>query len=175
MARASMGRLAGLTRKNAKKSKAARHQPGPFRVGRSRTGLGLFATQPIRTGKFIIEYWGKLVRWNDDPNLQSKYLFDLNKRWAIDGAPRANTARYINHSCKPNAEPYGVKRKIKIYARRTIQPGEEITYDYGREYFDEFLRPIGCRCEACRNGGGRTNPPKRKRRTRRAGAKRGKR
>jgi hypothetical protein len=166
-----------LPSKNAKKSKAAppRHQHGPFRVGRSRTGLGLYATEPIRTGKFIIEYWGKLVRWNDDPNLQSKYLFDLNKRWAIDGAPRRNTARYINHSCKPNAEPYGVKGKIKIYARRTIQPDEEITYDYGKEYFDEFLRPIGCKCEACRNGGGRMNPRKRKRPAGPAGKKRAKR
>ena len=161
----------------ARKSKAARprHQAGPFRVGRSRTGLGLYATEPIRTGKFIIEYWGPLVRWDDVDNLQSKYLFDLNKRWAIDGAPRANTARYINHSCKPNAVPYGVKGKIKIYARRMIQPGEEITYDYGKEYFDEFLKPIGCKCDACRDGGGRTHPPRRKRRVRRLGKKRGRR
>jgi hypothetical protein len=167
------GRLPGLTTKHASKSKPAgpRHQRGPFRVGRSRTGLGLYATEPIRKGKFIIEYWGKLVRWNDVDNLQSKYLFDLNKRWAIDGAPRRNTARYINHSCKPNAVPYGVKGKIKIYARRNIEPGEEITYDYGKEYFDEFLAPIGCKCEACRAGGGRTNPPKRKRRAK-TGAKR---
>jgi hypothetical protein len=164
-----------LTSTQASKSKPARprHTRGPFRVGRSRTGLGLYATEPIRTGKFIIEYFGKLVRWDDIDNLQSKYLFDLNKRWAIDGAPRRNTARYINHSCKPNAVPYGVKGKIKIYARRTIQPGEEITYDYGKEYFDEFLKPIGCACEACRNGGGRTNPPKRKRKARRAGKARG--
>ena len=127
----------------------------------------------IRTGKFIIEYWGKLVLWDDVDNLQNKYLFDLNTRWAIDGAPRRNTARYINHSCKPNAEPYGVKGKIKIYAKRTIQPGEEITYDYGKEYFDEFLAPIGCKCKACRDGGGRTNPRKRRRRAGRAGKKRG--
>jgi hypothetical protein len=162
-----------LTTKHATKSRRTgpRHQRGPFRVGRSRTGLGLYATEPIRKGKFIIEYFGKLVRWNDVDNLQSKYLFDLNKRWAIDGAPRRNTARYINHSCKPNAVPYGVKGKIKIYARRGIEPGEEITYDYGKEYFDEFLAPIGCKCEACRAGGGRTNPPKRKPRAKN-GAKR---
>jgi SET domain-containing protein len=141
-----------LTRKNARKSNGgirSRHQPGPFRVGRSRTGLGLFAEAPIRKGKFIIEYWGKRVRWNDVENLQSKYLFDLNTRWAIDGADRRNTARYINHSCQPNAIPYEVKGKIKIYAKKTIQPGDEITYDYGKEYFDEFLAKNGCRCPAC--------------------------
>lgn len=145
-------RLSHLIMKIGKKSKAAatrRHQLGPFRVKRSRTGLGLFAEEPIRKGKFIIEYWGKLVRWNDVENLQSKYLFDLNKRWAIDGADRRNTARYVNHSCKPNAEPYEMRGKIKIYARRNIKPGEEITYDYGKEYFDEFLAPVGCRCASC--------------------------
>ena len=75
----------------------------------------------------------------------------MNTRWAIDGSPRRNTARYINHSYKPNAVPYGVGRKIKIYAKRTIQPGEEITYDYGKEYFDQILAPIGCKCVACRD------------------------
>lgn len=139
-----------MIKKIGKNTKAgARHQPGPYRVGRSRTGLGLFATETIRRGKFIAEYWGKLVRWNDVDNLQGKYLFDLNKRWAIDGSDRRNTARYINHSCKPNAEPYEVRRKIKIYAKRTIHPGEEITYDYGKEYFKEFLEPIGCKCAGC--------------------------
>jgi SET domain-containing protein len=139
-----------LNKTRAKKRKAgARHQPGPFRVGRSHTGLGLFAVEPIRKGKFIIEYWGKLLRWKDVEDINNKYLFDLNTRWAIDGSPRRNTARYINHSCKPNAVPYGVGGKIKIYAKRTIQPGEEITYDYGKEYFDEILAPIGCKCTAC--------------------------
>ncbi len=135
----------------------ARHQRGPFRVGRSRTGLGLFATEPIRKGKFIIEYWGKLVRWRDvEDEDQNRYYFDLNTRWAIDGSPRRNTARYINHSCKPNAEPYEVRGKIKIYARKTIHPGEEITYDYGKEYFEQFLEPVGCKCAGCASGKGRT-------------------
>jgi hypothetical protein len=144
-----------------------RHAGGPFRVGRSRTGLGLFATEPIRKGKFIVEYWGKLVRWKDvEDEDQNRYFFDLNTRWAIDGADRRNTARYINHSCKPNAEPYEVRRKIKIYARRGIKPGEEITYDYGKEYFDQFLEPIGCKCPPCIDGTSR-----RSRRKRKAGAR----
>ena len=140
-----------MTSTQARKSKPARkrHTRGPFRVGRSRTGLGLFATEPIRRGKFIIEYWGKLLRWKDVDDIDNKYLFDFNTRWAIDGSPRGNTARYINHSCKPNAVPYEVNRKIKIYAKRTIQPGEEITYNYGKEYFDDILAPIGCKCASC--------------------------
>ena len=146
-----------MTESIRSKRTRAHHQSGPFRVGRSRTGLGLFATEPIRKGKFIIEYWGKRVPWKDvEDEDQNRYYFDLNTRWAIDGADRRNTARYINHSCKPNAEPYEMRGKIKIYARRGIKPGEEITYDYGKEYFEQFLEPVGCKCAGCANGGGRS-------------------
>ena len=141
-----------MRKHNSKKSNGVartRQQPALFRVARSRTGLGLFAEAPIRRGKFIIEYCGKRVLWKYADNLKNRYLFDLNTRWALDGSVRRNTARYINHSCQPNAVPYEVNRKIHIYAKRTIQPGEEITYDYGKEYFDIFLKPIGCKCVAC--------------------------
>ena len=139
-----------VTKKSTKRTRAGtRHRSGPFRVARSRTGLGLFAEAPIRRGKFIIEYTGTRVRWDDVRDTGNKYLFDLNNEWALDGFDRRNTARYINHSCKPNAVPYEVRGRIKIYAKRTIQPGEEITYNYGKEYFDDILGPIGCKCAAC--------------------------
>jgi SET domain-containing protein len=41
------------------------------------------------------------------------------------------------------------KGRIVFVALCRIAPGEEITYDYGREYFDFFLKPSGCRCAAC--------------------------
>jgi hypothetical protein len=66
-------------------------------------------------------------------------MFEVNKRWSIDGSPRWNVARYINHSCRPNAKPVGRKGGIVIVALRQIEPGEEITYDYGREYLKCFL------------------------------------
>ena len=121
-----------------------------FRVGRSRTGLGLFALAPIKRGEFIIEYWGKLILCKDADELETKYLFDLSTRWAIDGADRRNIARYINHSCKPNAIVHTIRSSIRIFAKRTIQPGEEIAYNYGRDYFEKFIEPVGCKCEACR-------------------------
>jgi hypothetical protein len=78
-------------------------------------------------------------------------MFQLNSRWVIDGSPRWNVARYINHSCRPNAKPVIRKgRSIVFVAVRPIEPGEEITYDYGPEYFDYFLDNGGCRCAACR-------------------------
>jgi uncharacterized protein len=77
-------------------------------------------------------------------------MFALNQRWVIDGSPRWNVARYINHSCRPNAKPVGRKGGIVIVALRQIAPDEEITYDYGRDYLKSFLADGGCRCAACR-------------------------
>jgi SET domain-containing protein len=142
-------RRAANTRRAPKARTSTQTRDNRFRVGRSRTGLGLFAVEPIKRGEFIIEYWGKLVRCKDADELQTKYLFDLSTRWAIDGADRRNIARYINHSCKPNAIVHTIRSSIRIFAKRTIQPGEEIAYNYGRDYFEKFIEPIGCKCEAC--------------------------
>ncbi len=125
----------------------------PYRIGRSKTGLGLFATQPIKKGEKIIRYFGPLLdsRKEKDDAIENKYLFELDKRWTIDGSIRENIARYINHSCKPNAESDVKPRKKKIFIRaiRNIEPGEEINYDYGTDYFKSYLKPIGCKCDAC--------------------------
>ncbi len=125
----------------------------PYRIGRSKTGLGLFATQKIKKGTKIIRYFGPMLdsknKKHDD--IDNKYLFEINNRWTIDGSVRKNIARYINHACKPNAESdvNSRKRKVVIRAIKAIEPGEEINYDYGTDYFKIFLKPIGCKCDAC--------------------------
>jgi uncharacterized protein len=125
----------------------------PYRVGRSKTGLGLFATKPIKKGTKIVRYFGPLLdcKKKKDDAIENKYLFQLNNRWTIDGSVRENIARYINHACKPNAESDVKPRKRKVFIRaiKKIEPGEEINYDYGTDYFKEYLKPIGCKCDAC--------------------------
>jgi uncharacterized protein len=125
----------------------------PYRIGRSRTGLGLFATKPIKKGTRIIRYFGPLLdsKKKDEDAIENKYLFELTNRWTIDGSIRENVARYINHACKPNAESDVRPRKRKVFIRaiKNIEPGEEINYDYGTDYFKAFLKPIGCKCDAC--------------------------
>jgi uncharacterized protein len=127
----------------------------PYRIGRSRTGLGLFATKPIKKGAKIIRYLGPLLdSWNKKhKGIENKYLFELNGRWTIDGSGRNNVARYINHACRPNAESdvSERERKVVIRAVKNIEPGEEINYDYGTEYFKIYLKPIGCKCASCEN------------------------
>ena len=125
----------------------------PYRIGRSSTGLGLFATKPIKKGTRIIRYFGPLLdsKKKMDDDIENKYLFELNDRWTIDGSVRKNIARYINHACKPNAESDVRPRKRRVYIRaiKNIEPGEEINYDYGTDYFKAYLKPIGCKCAAC--------------------------
>src|SRR5262249_47677673 len=124
-----------------------------FRVGRSVTGLGLFATKVIKRAAYIATYRGRRipVKEAERRELQgAKYMFELTSRWTIDGSPRWNVARYMNHSCLPNAKPVVGRGKIMFVAMRAISPGEEITYNYGKEYYDYFLRNGGCRCAGCR-------------------------
>jgi SET domain-containing protein len=128
-----------------------------YRIGRARAGLGLFAVEPIRRGDFIVYYTGRLIDNDEADRLWTKYMFEVNGRWTIDGSSRRNVARYINHSCKPNAESDVKGHKVLISAIKNIYPGDEITYSYGRDYFDTFIKDKGCRCVAC------TTKPMRKR------------
>ena len=120
-----------------------------YAIKRTRTGLGLFATKPIPKGKRIIEYTGPRISNEEVETRSGKYFFGLDKKWTIDGSPRSNIARYINHSCKPNAEAIISGGRVWIWSRRNIKPGEEIAYNYGKEYFEDVIRPIGCKCEKC--------------------------
>lgn len=121
----------------------------PYRVGRSRTGLGGFATRVIEKKELIDTYRGQMIDNKTADERDNRYMFEVNSRWTIDGSNRRNLARYFNHSCRPNAESDVKGHRVIIVARKKIQPGEEITYDYGKDYFDIFLKPVGCKCDKC--------------------------
>lgn len=135
----------------------------PLRVGRSRTGLGLFATHPIKKRTIFIEYKGPRISNAEADRLEargSRYMYEINSRWTIDGKARSNIARYGNHSCRPNAESdilLGKRAdgrkggKVILRAIKNIEPGQEITYDYGKDYWNAFIKPIGCLCPSCIN------------------------
>ena len=122
-----------------------------FEIRRSKPGMGqgLFAVVPIRKGDFILEYTGKKIPTALADTMTSRYLFEIDKDWTIDGSARSNTARYINHACDPNTEAEIENGRIMIHAVRNIKKGEELTIDYDSEYFDEFIRPVGCKCVKC--------------------------
>lgn len=124
----------------------------PFRVGRSATGLGLFAATPIMKNSDIVEYTGPRIPTKEaqalDRRRANKYLFEIDRRWTIDGSPRGNVARYVNHACDPNAEAVLKGDRMVYRALERIPPGAEITIDYGDEHVALYFKS-GCRCESC--------------------------
>lgn len=120
-------------------------------VKRSTAGLGLFAVSKINKGDRIIEYTGERITADEANRRGGQYLFELTDTFTIDGKGRENKARYINHSCKPNAEAELSEGEDQVFinAKRNIQEGEEITYNYGKDFFAEYIKPRGCKCSKC--------------------------
>ncbi len=137
------------TKKTVKKGKkVSKFTPGDFdlKVKRSLTGLGLFTFSDIKKGQCIIEYKGPTLTKQEEEDSNSLYLFEVTKKKTIDGAVRWNTARYVNHSCRPNSEIEIIKEHVYIMAKRNIKAGEELNYDYDTDYFEAYIKPKGCKC-----------------------------
>jgi SET domain-containing protein len=131
--------------------KASRFTPDRYRlvVKRAQAGRGLFALEPIPKGACIIEYTGPTLKEEEWRNRRNLYLFKVTEKKTINGWNRENTARFINHSCQPNCEIEIRKGRVFVMAKRAIKAGEELAYHYGRVYFEEVIKPIGCKCPKC--------------------------
>lgn len=118
---------------------------------RSSAGLGLFAEEVIQKGQLIIEYTGERISDEEADRRGGQYLFVVTDSLVIDGKGRENIARYINHACKPNAEAEHDEDEDRIYirAKKNIKAGEEITYHYGKDFFNRIIKPKGCKCRSC--------------------------
>ena len=114
---------------------------------------GLYANRDIKKGTKILEYKGKIIsvkKSEENPkfdNDKAIYLFNINKRYDLDGDFKFNTARLINHSCNPNCEVLGVGLKVWVYAMKNIKKDDELSYDYGCS-FDEDFRKYPCKCRS---------------------------
>ena len=127
-------------------------------------GYGVFALRRIRKGTTILEYLGDRVshaqadaRYEDkDPKDNHTFLFTVDSRTVIDAGSNGNEARFINHGCDPNCESTTRAKRIFIEAIRTIQPGEELGYDYQIQRDDDDPPDVdqifACRCgaQSCR-------------------------
>ena len=123
-----------------------------FKIKKSKIDKkGLYASRNISKGTRIIEYKGKVItrkQAEEDPkfdNDKAIYLFNLNKRFDLDGDFKFNVARLINHSCEPNCEVTGSGLKVWVYAIKDIKKNEELSYDYGFSY-DKDYKKFPCRC-----------------------------
>ena len=126
----------------------------------SKHGKGVFSTKEINKNTKIIQYIGEKIskaegdrrsalrikRFLNSKKTGSVYIFELNKKYDIDGSLIKNKARYINHSCDPNCEVDIIRGKIWISSIRNIKKGEELTYDYGYEFDKEDYKDHICKC-----------------------------
>ena len=147
-------------------------------------GYGVFAARRIRKGTTVIEYLGDRVshaqadaRYEDkNPNDNHTFLFTVDAKTVIDAGVNGNEARYINHGCDPNCESTTMNKRIFIEAIRTIQPGEELSYDYQiqRDSDDEpnVDQVYACRCGAKNCRGSMLEEPKKPRKPARRAPKR---
>jgi uncharacterized protein len=141
-----------------------------FRIGRAKTGLGLFATKPIKKRALIVRYTGRIIPNAEAERREAKgarYMYELNKKYTLDGSSRSNLGRYANHSCRPNAESVIYRRQVRIKAVRNIKPGDEITYHYGKDYYDAYIGKARCKCVTCTLRRARERLARRKRAERR--------
>ncbi|HZI15265.1 MAG TPA: SET domain-containing protein-lysine N-methyltransferase [Myxococcus sp.] len=159
-------------------------KPIPFELRPSSIqGTGAFATRRIRKGMRIIEYIGERitqeeadVRYDDEAmGRHHTFLFNLDDDTVLDAGTVHNESRYINHACEPNCQALIDKGHIYIYALRTIEPGEELVYDYAYERTED-MGPDSealyvCRCGSPRCRGTILAPPKKAPARKKAGAK----
>jgi uncharacterized protein len=139
-------------------------------------GHGVFAVRRIRKGTAVIEYLGDRVthaqadeRYRDkSPDDNHTFLFTVDARTVIDAGIDGNEARFINHACDPNCESTIENKRVFIRAIRTIQPGEELSYDYQIQRDSDDAPNVdevyACRCGAKQCRGSMLVAPPRKRR-----------
>ena len=90
-----------------------------------------------------------VISKEEETKSKSQYLFEINKNKTIDGAARTNTARYINHSHRPNCEVEIYKGRVFVFSKKNLKEGDELSYDYGKEFVDVHIIPKGCKCVRC--------------------------
>ncbi|WP_134143890.1 SET domain-containing protein-lysine N-methyltransferase [Paraburkholderia sp. BL6665CI2N2] len=123
-------------------------------------GRGVFALQAITAGARILEYRGEVTSWRRAAARYKRsgtpghtFLFGLADGRVIDGSVGGNSARWLNHSCRPNCEAIEDERgRVFIETIRSVKPGDELFIAYGLTIDEakspEIVADYVCRCGA---------------------------
>jgi SET domain-containing protein len=112
-------------------------------------GHGVFAAEMIPPRLKIGEIRGEAITCAEGrrraASLQRIMIVEISARTAIDASKSTDPMRFTNHSCQANARLAIIAGRIEFYSLRAIEPGEEITVNYGVTHHEGKLR---CRCGA---------------------------
>ena len=115
-------------------------------------GWGGFARTRIPSGTRVLEYLGERIDKAESLRRceqNNTCIFALDEAHDLDGQVTWNPARLLNHSCAPNCEALREEGHIWIRALRDIEPGEEITFNYGYDLEDYQDYPCHCGAADC--------------------------
>ena len=112
-------------------------------------GQGVFAAEPIPRWKKIGEIRGESISVAEARIRATRHervmMVETSPERAIDFSRSNDPMRYTNHSCAPNARLSIRQGRVEFYALRAIEPGAEITVNYGPTHHEGRL---ACRCGA---------------------------
>lgn len=115
-------------------------------------GMGGFALCKIKKRSPIIEYVGEKITKAEGTArclADNPFIFCLDDEVDVDGDVTWNPARFLNHSCAPNAEAEIFGEQIWVMALRDIKVGEEITFNYSYDLENYEEHPCKCGAAGC--------------------------